>query len=77
MTAYQSYPKWRRILGGLIFLGFGLLAIVQTARFWVSGHDANPTPRWVGAPVLVIGIVMLVTGLGILFHKGFRPPGAP
>ena len=77
MTQYHIYSKWRRILGGLIFLGFGSLALVQTARLWSNHSDAEPTPSWVGVPVLIVGLLMLVTGLGILFHKGFRPPGAP
>ena len=75
MNEYPIYPRWRRILGGLIFIALGGFAIRQA--LYGTRDPSNPVPTWVVSCVVVLGVVFVATGLGIIFSKRFRPPGAP
>ncbi|GAA1637561.1 hypothetical protein GCM10009733_038320 [Nonomuraea maheshkhaliensis] len=64
-------------LGGVVLLLAGCAAIVAAYRrrtgFWVSGFDAGPAGRWIGAAGLVT-ILGLVAAFGVGSFTGLRWP---
>lgn len=78
MTDDSIYPKWRRVLAGLICIALGGFAVFRAFRHGIVREaHVESVPLWVVIAIVVIGTLIVLTGVGILFHRGFRPPGAP
>ena len=62
--------RWPRaalaaLVAGVIFELFGILAVQNNSKFMLFGFDFDP---WQSLPVLVLGVLMGLLGLGAARH---------